>query len=282
MSKENGFLQLRRGLWEHVRDGSLTHTGAIVYIYMLSQADTRTGVWKGSAQCIATALDIPRSTAKYALKGLDGRYIKRFTVPGRHVCYPILLHKFLVTQGQHIGLMLDALNTTDARTLEFHKPVDDRQVVQQVVQDIVQDVGPQRRSENRNKRQEKKQNPAAKPAPPADPRFQPLVTFAHKTFEEKHKVKPSWLGKDFEQLRLLLKANASLDGEELERRWRNYLDSTEPFTSKQGDSLGYFASHCDTFSNGPISQSKGKANGDASSALKTTIGGFLENFQRNN
>jgi hypothetical protein len=49
MSKERGFLQLRRGLWEHVRDGSLTHTGALVYIYMLSQADTRTGIWKGGA-----------------------------------------------------------------------------------------------------------------------------------------------------------------------------------------------------------------------------------------
>jgi hypothetical protein len=39
VTKLYGFLQLRRGLWEHVRNGSLTRTGALVYIYMLTQAD---------------------------------------------------------------------------------------------------------------------------------------------------------------------------------------------------------------------------------------------------
>lgn len=106
MSKRNGFVPLRRGLWEHARDGSLTHTGALIYIYMLSQADTRTGVWKGSAQSLAGELGIRKSTVKYALRGLDGRYIKRLTVPGKHICYPILLHKFLITQGQQVGLKL--------------------------------------------------------------------------------------------------------------------------------------------------------------------------------
>jgi hypothetical protein len=119
-----------------------------------------------------------------------------------------------------------------------------------------------------------KKNPATKTASPANPRFQPFVAFAHKTFEEKHGVKPCWLGKDFKQLSALLKANASLNGEELERRWRAYLDSTEPFISKQGDSLAYFASHCDTFSNGPISHSKGKSNGrDINDAVAETMRG---------
>jgi hypothetical protein len=164
VSKENGFLQLRRGLWEHVRDGSLTHTGALVYIYMLTQADTRTGIWKGSAQCVASALNIPKSTAKYALKGLDWKYIRRFTAPGRHVCYPILLHKFLITQGQHIGLMLDALNSADERTLEFYKSEDSQQVVEQVVQDVVQQVGPQRIQDTRNTKREKKKEARAAPS----------------------------------------------------------------------------------------------------------------------
>src|ERR1019366_5144364 len=119
MARDAGFLQLRRGIWQHVRDGSLTHTGALIYIYMLSQADTRTGIWKGSAQALAGELGIPKSTIKYALRGLDGKYIKRFAVPGRHVCYPILLHKFFVTQGQYVGLRLDALNSTSETTLAF-------------------------------------------------------------------------------------------------------------------------------------------------------------------
>jgi hypothetical protein len=170
VSKSNGFLQLRRGLWEHVRNGSLTHTGALVYIYMLTQADTRTGVWKGSAQCIAADLNIPKSTAKYALRGLDGRYIKRFTLPGRHACYPILLHKFLITQGQHVGLMLDALSSTNPRTLEFFKPDDEQQVVQQVVQQ----VAPQRIKENR----EERKNPHLTPLAPCE-----LSTPTHNSLE---------------------------------------------------------------------------------------------------
>jgi len=162
VSKTSGYLQLRRGIWEHVRNGSLTHTGALVYIYMLTQADTRTGIWKGSAQCIANDLNIPRSTAKYALRGLDGIYIKRFAVPGRHACYPILLHKFRIAQGQHVGLMLDALNSTDAKTLKYMNPEDEPQVVQQVLQD----VAPQRRLDTRDiERKQLAAKPDFKPNP---------------------------------------------------------------------------------------------------------------------
>src|SRR5215469_14932103 len=178
VTKTNGFLQLRRGLWEHVRNGSLTHTGALVYIYMLTQADTRTGIWKGSAQCIANDLNIPRSTAKYALRGLDGRYIKRFAVPGRHACYPILLHKFLITQGSHVGLMLDALSSTGPGALKFFKPEEEQQVVQQ----IVQQVAPQRRVENGEKR--RNVNPA--PPAPGDSRHHLFLEFAFAEFEQRH------------------------------------------------------------------------------------------------
>jgi len=115
---------------------------------------------------------------------------------------------------------------------------------------------------------------------PGDLRHQPFVEFAHKTFEEKRKVKPSWLGKDFEHLRLLLKANASLDLTELERRWRNYLDSTEPFTLKQGGGLAYFADHCDSFADGPLLAiaPKGGTNGkDINAAVATTMRGAAIN-----
>ena len=244
MSKVNGFLQLRRGLWEHVRNGSLNHTGALVYIYMLTQADTRTGVWKGSAQCIATDLNIPKSTAKYALRGLDGKYIKRFTVPGRHACYPILLHKFLITQGQHVGLMLDALGSADPRGLKFFKPEEEQQVVQQ----IVQQVAPQRIKENQEKR--RNINPAA-PAP-GDSRHHPFLEFAFAEFEQRHSQKPTWGGKDFKALSVMLASNKGLGSEELQRRFRNYIGSTEPFTRKQGGSLAYFCTHIDSFLEGPI------------------------------
>jgi hypothetical protein len=272
VSKLYGFLQLRRGLWEHVRNGSLTHTGALVYIYMLTQADTRTGVWKGSAQCIATDLNIPKSTAKYALRGLDGRYIKRFTLPGRHACYPILLHKFLITQGQHVGLMLDALSSADPRGLKFFKP----ECEQQVVQQIVQQVAPQRIKENREER--RKTSTAAKTTPPADLRFQPFLDLTFRAFERKHGQKPTWTGKDFKALTAMLSSNKSLDGLELEKRFCNYLESTEAFIKKQGDSLAYFCTHIDSFLAGPILE-RNKSNGNHSGKA-STVETILDGFQQ--
>jgi hypothetical protein len=244
--KENGFLQLRRGIWEHVRNGQMNVNMLAVYIYILSEADTRTGTWKGCAQSLASALRIPLSTAKYALSKLDGVYLRRFMVRGRRFCYPIVCHKFVLTNGPDVGRMIDALNSTNEKTLAFFP--------RSVSPDILPETSLMLalRRELRIKKRERRKNPAAKPTPPADPRFQPFLEFAYKSFEEKHGAKPSWLGKDFSNLRLLLKANGALSGDELQRRWRNYLDSTEPFVLKQGNGLAYFATHCDTFSNGPI------------------------------
>jgi hypothetical protein len=270
VSKTNGFLQLRRGLWEHVRDGRLTRTKALVYIYMLTQADTRSGVWNGSAGAIAGELAIPKSTAKYVLQKLDGAYIRRFATPGRHFCYPILLHKFLVTDGQQIGLRLDALSSTSPTALSYVKEKD----LQQVVPQIVQQVGPQKRIENREQRKE----PEAKPTPPADSRFQLFLDFAFGSFIQKHGQKPTWGDRDFKALSAMLASNKSLSAAELERRFRNYLDSTEQFTAKHGGSLAYFCAHADSFLSGPILE-RNKPNGNypsKASSIETTLEGYRQ------
>src|SRR6267142_1558113 len=104
VSKLNGFLQLRRGVWEHVRDGRMSVTVALAFIYICCEADTRTGIWKGSAKSLSGELGIPERTARDVLEKMEhGDYIRRFAVPGRHSCYPILVHKFEITQGEHDG-----------------------------------------------------------------------------------------------------------------------------------------------------------------------------------
>jgi hypothetical protein len=62
--------------------------------------------------------------------------------------------------------------------------------------------------------------------------------------------------------------------EELERRWLNYLGSTEPFTAKQGDSLAYFCSKFDTFIDGPISRPKEKVSGNDAIAITIRASGL--------
>jgi hypothetical protein len=120
MSKENGFVPLRRGLWEHLRDGRMSPFETLAFIYICSQADTRTGIWKGSAGALVTEIGFKPRTARDVLERMEhGDYIRRFAVPGRHVCYPILVHKFPLTQGEHDGEQLNALESTSPADLRY-------------------------------------------------------------------------------------------------------------------------------------------------------------------
>ena len=130
-------------------------------------------------------------------------------------------------------------------------------------------VTPMSQGEVRNQKSElevrKKKTPAAKPAPP-DPRFQPFFDFAFESFEAKRGRKPLWEGKDRKGLQSLLRNQSAenLPAARLQTNWRNFLESTEPFTVKQGGSLVYFCSNIDKFSDGPILAvlQKGKTNGN--------------------
>jgi hypothetical protein len=273
MSKENGFLQLRRGLWEHVRDGRMSVTEALAFIYICSEADTRTGIWKGSAKSLSNELGIPERTARDVLEKMDhGDYIRRFAVPGRHSCYPILVHKFLITDGEHRGEQLNAIESKTAVDLAY---LPHEQNVEDSVEHGVEDSAAQKRKRIEKENEKKKE---AKPVPPADPRFQPFLDFAFQAFKQKNGQKPTWTGKDFKALSAMLASNKSLDGGEIARRFRNYLESTEQFTRKQGDSLAYFCIHTDSFLSGPILE-RNKSNGNDSgkaSTVETVLAGYQQ------
>jgi hypothetical protein len=162
MSKENGFLQLRRGIWEHIRDGRMSITEGLAFVYICSQADTRTGVWKGCAKAISSDLGLPERTARDVLEKMEhGDYIRRFAVPGRHLCYPILVHKFEITQGEHDGEQLNALDSRSPAELSYFPREHDGE---HGVQHSVEHGAAQRRSENRNKKREKKEEAPAAPS----------------------------------------------------------------------------------------------------------------------
>jgi hypothetical protein len=125
-------------------------------------------------------------------------------------------------------------------------------------------------------RERQKQPRAAKPAPPADPRHQPFFTYAYESYKAKHGRVPVWTGKDRNALKNLLRGQSaeSLPLELLTTLWQNFCGSTELFTVRQHDSLSYFCSNLDKFSDGPMLQSKGKANGrDINEAVATTMHG---------
>jgi len=167
MARDTGFFQLRRGLWEHVRDGRMSITEALAFIYIGTQADTRTGIWKGCAKSLAGELGIPDRTARDILEKMEhGDYIRRFAIPGRHACYPILVHKFLITNGEHNGEQLNAVESTSP-TDSAYFPRE-----QSVEKDGKHGAAQKRLKTEEGKTEKKGKSPAAKTAPPADPRYQ--------------------------------------------------------------------------------------------------------------
>lgn len=265
MARDTGFFQLRRGIWEHVRDGRLSLQDVAVHQYIASQADTRTGVWNGSAGALAGELCIsPRMARRFVERLTRGDYIRRFPVPGRHICYPILVHKFLITDGQHKGEQLNALASTSPADLRYFAG---EQKGELEGEQKGEHVSSQKRLKTIEERQEKK--PAAKPAPPADPRYQPFFDHAYKTFQAKHGGKaPSWMGKDHRSLKTLLAANRAVTVEEMQKRWNYFLASTDRYHVSKGDSLSHFCTNFDSFINGPIME-KGKP--DAQDALTRSL-----------
>jgi hypothetical protein len=162
MSRETGFLQLRRGIFEHVRDGRLSITGALAFIYVCSEADTRTGIWKGCAKSLSGELGIPERTARDVLEKMEhGDYIRRFAIPGRHVCYPILIHKYPISQGEHNGEQLNALESVSPAELSYFPR---EHSVERNGEHGVEHGAAQRILETRNKRLEKKKEAPAVPS----------------------------------------------------------------------------------------------------------------------
>ena len=263
MTRDTGFFQLRRGIWEHVRDGRMSLADVAIHQYIASQADTRTGIWNGSAGALAGELCIsPRMARRFIERLTRGDYIRRFPVPGRHVCYPILVHKFLITDGQHKGEQLNALASISPVDLAYF-PGEHRG--EQEGEHRGEHVSSQKRIKTVEGRREKKTKAKPPASPPADPRHQPFVDFAFESFRSKHSRAPIWNGKDWQNLKALLREHnpETLPLERLKALWENFAASTEPFTKKQGGSLAYFCTNPDKFADGPIlaAARKGESNG---------------------
>jgi len=82
--------------------------------------------------------------------------------------------------------------------------------------------------------------------------------YAFETWAERVQQKPTWSEKDYTLLAKLLKRSPELTLSEFERRWRNYLDSTDPFLQSQGYSLAYFCTHFDAFLWGSLEGTAGE------------------------
>lgn len=236
----NGYVALRRGIIEHLRDGRLTPTEFTVYVFMILAADKDSGIWVGSGKAVAGNLCVSNSTAHHALCSLETKgYIRRFTTPGRHGNYPILIDKYVVKQNGEEPVRLNAVESTDWRNPLYDSCKDGgKQVVKHVSEHLVEQVVPkQEREEEREK---------------TGPPISKARDYAFESWRGRFGAKPNWTDSDWTQIAALFRRLPGLELTEFQRRWDNYMASDEPFIQKQGWSLSYFCSKFDSFMRGSV------------------------------
>ncbi len=115
----SGYVKSRRGILEHLRSGKITKEEYTIFDILVKLADPSTGGWIGSAKAIAGNFNFSMRITRRTLETLERKgYIKRFTKPGKHTNYPILINKYDVTQGSKQGTRLNA-----AATIDYDYPV---------------------------------------------------------------------------------------------------------------------------------------------------------------
>ncbi len=122
-----GHIQLRRGIQDHLRAGKVSLLQLGVYTHLLLCADFKTGMQSNSAIHIhySTGQQDPIRNIQRALEHLEKEgYIKRFIIKGKKGDYPILIHRYEVTDGALKGQRLDALSTTSPSELVYFSRVD--------------------------------------------------------------------------------------------------------------------------------------------------------------
>jgi hypothetical protein len=117
-----GFIQIRRGLQDHLFSGTLSVFDLGVYLILHLQADFHSGIWIGSApRLMATA---PRGTSlrdmqRALLRLAEIGFIKTFHKRGARGNYRVLINKYEPHSGALRGMRLNAEKTLDWRSPIF-------------------------------------------------------------------------------------------------------------------------------------------------------------------
>ncbi len=284
----SGFYKRRRGILEHLEAGTIGLIDLAVHDYLClkinairgSDCSIPAGVCFSSSVAISaiSSKEVSERTIRRSLEHLEKiGWIKRWTVPGKHGNYPVLVARASVHDLSGNEYRVNAEATTDWR---FPAYVTGEEAARSWSPDV------RELSTDREERVEKaeKKHPAAKPAPPADPRHKSFFEFAYETFRMKFLQPPSWGAPHAKGLQAFLRRSPQVTLAEWQRRYEFFLASTERFYQQQKGSLIFFAAKFDHFIDGPILE-KGGAGGNvtsfserrsqkAAAAINTVLGRF--------
>ena len=128
MANVSNFVQIRRGILQHIQEGRLSPNQAFVHLMIILLADASTGLWRGSAPALVVRCDgnLSLNAAQRALEALEkAKYLKRFRSQGERGNYPILVNKYLITAGRLKNGKVNAERTVDWRQIVVDDATDD-------------------------------------------------------------------------------------------------------------------------------------------------------------
>jgi hypothetical protein len=283
LGDRSGYVQLRRGLFDHVREGKITFMEASIYIAILVDANPATGVCFGSAGLYSVIFGLPPRTVRDALEKLEKKaYLKRFTVVGKHGSYPILINKFLCTDGAAKGRYVNAVATTDYTSVLFFERDEDVELNgNDSVNEDVNESAASRRIENREKKLETKQKPLRRSKSAADERTTPFKEDFERAFKYDNNAPAPWDGKEGARLLSWLKANPTIT----RQQWQMILQNRHKSPVNKAAPLSIWVSKALAWLNGPAdewgkSTSGGLFNGKGTYEKPTTAERQAAELQR--
>ena len=218
----SGFIQLRRGLSEHVRDGRLSFSEAALYVFLLMDTNPATGLCYGSAGLFAAIYGISSRTSRDSLEKLEKKgYLRRFPTRGKHGSYPILMNKFRCSIGAMKGLYVNTSKSESYSQVCYEKCDDNvydngNDGVYDGVYDNGEESAGSIKQETRDRKQDKKLSP--KPKAPVDERFSIFRTDFETHFSNLNSVPAPWDAKEASSLSRWLKANPTVTQVQWRRR----------------------------------------------------------------
>lgn len=171
----SGFVAFRRGFLDHIREGKLSNTEALVLFTLILLADSKSGRGAINAAAIRAFLpELKYETAKRVLKELeDRRYIWREITHASKALYPYWINHYAVSQGPYNSFQIDlsqVFESRDIRDIRYVKPVpahtphkalDD--TPHNTPQDIPDDAPNNNKDNNKDKDKNKEKSPVIEP-----------------------------------------------------------------------------------------------------------------------
>jgi hypothetical protein len=217
-----GFIQLRRGISEHVRDGRLSFFEASLYVFVMMEANPATGLCYGSAGLFAAIYGISPRTCRDALEKLEQKgYLRRFPTRGKHGSYPILINKFLCSVGAMKGMYVNSLKSEGYSKIYYERRDDgvNDGAAAGVNESVNESAGSKILDTREEKLETKKQKPTAKVKPLPDERFGDFRNDFETAYKFINKIPAPWDATEATRLSRWLKKNPTITREQ----WQSIL-----------------------------------------------------------